>query len=617
MTNKVAILDAGAQYGKVIDRKVRELGVESEIIPLTAATDTLKQYAAIIISGGPVSVNSLEAKPYNPAIFELGVPILGVCYGLQLMNKHFGGTVEKKAVREDGQFQIKVETDSLLFDGLEPVQLVLLTHGDSADQLPAGFRQIATSNDLIAGFEDAQRKLYAVQFHPEVDLTPHGLEMYANFLFKIAQLDADYTVEDREKKAITEIQQLVGDKNVLVLLSGGVDSTVTAALLTKALNPEQIFAVHVDHGFMRQDESNQVVESLDHLGLAVKRIDAAESFAQATTQIDGQTSPPLNRAINSEVKRKIIGDMFMQVVSQTIAGLGLDPDETYLVQGTLRPDLIESASKLASSNAETIKTHHNDTELVRELRDKGRVIEPLKDYHKDEVRQLGETLGLPKELVWRQPFPGPGLAVRILCTEKPYIANYDQVYENLQQFSSDTYKLTLLPIQTVGVQGDGRSYAYAAAITGHANWSELRNLALEIPKTIHQVNRVVYLFGDVYSKPVKQITPTYLTPDVVTQLQAADAIVNQILFEYDLTQSITQVPVILVPIGFDVEANRSIAIRTMITNDFMTGIPAVPGEHIPIAAVEAMTEQILASVTGISRVMYDLTPKPPGTTEWE
>src|SRR5690606_5874569 len=263
-----------------------------------------------------------------------------------------------------------------------------------------------------------------------------------------------------------------------------------------------------------------------------------------------------------------IGDMFMQVVNNTIEGLGLDPQKTFLVQGTLRPDLIESASKLASSNAETIKTHHNDTELVRQLREQGRVIEPLKDYHKDEVRKLGESLGLPKELVWRQPFPGPGLAVRILCADEAYLENYDQVYERLQSFASDKFALTLLPIRTVGVQGDGRTYSYAVGITGDTDWFELRKLALQIPKTIHEVNRVVYIFGGKIAQPIKEITQTHLTSEVIEQLQEADAIVNELLMQYELTQSITQVPVILAPLGWGKPQQRSIAIRTMITNDF-------------------------------------------------
>ncbi|PIR62213.1 MAG: GMP synthase (glutamine-hydrolyzing), partial [Candidatus Pacebacteria bacterium CG10_big_fil_rev_8_21_14_0_10_42_12] len=368
------------------------------------------------------------------------------CYGLQLMNFHLGGSVEKKAVREDGQFDIQVETDSLLFDGLDSTQQVLLTHGDTADKLPEGFRQIADSNGLVAGIESADKKLYAVQFHPEVDLTTNGMQIYSNFLFKIAQLKADFTVEDREAKAIREIKQTIGDKNALILLSGGVDSTVTAALLSKALKPEQIFAIHIDTGFMRENESEMVIEALTSLGLQVRLILAEDDFMEATTIVDGKETLPLSETTNPEHKRKIIGDTFIKVAEEALAEYKLDPEETFLVQGTLRPDLIESASKMASSNAETIKTHHNDTQLVRDLRDKGRVVEPLHEYHKDEVRKLGEILGLPSELVWRQPFPGPGLAIRVICAQEPFVEKYDEVFEKLKQFETEEIKATLLPI---------------------------------------------------------------------------------------------------------------------------------------------------------------------------
>lgn len=617
MNKSLAILDAGAQYGKVIDRRVRELGVRTEMLALDTPTETLKTYKALIISGGPESVYGPKAPAYNPEIFSLGIPVLGICYGQQLINYVHGGTVEKKSVREDGQFEIEVETDSPLFSGLETKQQVLLTHGDSVDQIPDGFRVIAKSGELIAGIENQEKHLYAVQFHPEVDLTVHGKEILSNFLFKIAKLTPNFTIEDREAKAISMLRETIGAQNALILLSGGVDSTVTAALLAKAIPREQIYAIHIDHGFMRQGESQQVITSLAGLGLDIKLVDASDSFAKATTMIDGRQTLPLDQNTIPEEKRKIIGDTFIKVAEATIADFKLDPDKTFLVQGTLRPDLIESASSLASSKAETIKTHHNDTALVRALRAKGRVVEPLCEYHKDEVRQLGLKLGLPEELVWRQPFPGPGLAIRILCAREGYLLDYDVIFAMLKQFETEELSLSLLPVQTVGVQGDGRTYSYAAVISGKADWDKLRKLALEIPKKIHQINRVVYAFGEKVKEPLKEVTPTLLTPEVVAQLQQADTIINRLLLEHDLIKPLTQVPVILVPVTFGVGGARSIVIRTFITNDFMTGVPAIPGEQMPVDVLEQMVTQVLANVPGITRVMYDLTSKPPGTTEWE
>lgn len=619
MTNKVAILDAGAQYGKVIDRRVRELGVETEMIALDSSSEIISKYDAIIISGGPESVYGVNAPAYNPDIFNLGKPVLGICYGLQLMNYVNGGTVEKKIVREDGQFDIEIDSSSKLFAELSKKQKVLLTHGDTVDQIPEGFTVIARSGELIAGVENKSKKLYGIQFHPEVDLTEHGMDVFKNFLFKICKLEANFTVEDRQEKAIKYLQDIIGSQNALILLSGGVDSTVTAALLAKALPSEKIFAIHIDNGMMRRNESEKVINSLQKIGLNVKLVDASSQFLNATTFENGVETEKLSETTIPEFKRRIIGDTFVKVAEDTIAEFKLDPNKTVLVQGTLRPDLIESASNLASAKAEKIKTHHNDSQLVRDLRSKGRVAEPLQEYHKDEVRKLGTLLGLPEELVWRQPFPGPGLAVRVLCATEPYSDNYDVVYQKLQEFTTEKIKITLLPVQTVGVQGDGRTYSYCAALSsvGEPDWMVLRKLALEIPKTIHQVNRVVYLFGAPADEPIKEITPTKLSPQVLNQLREADEFVNQLLFENGLVKPITQVPVISVPVGFGIQANRSIAIRTFITNDFMTGVPAIPGKEMPIDVLDKMVNIILSKVAGISRVMYDLTSKPPGTTEWE
>jgi GMP synthase (glutamine-hydrolysing) len=312
----------------------------------------------------------------------------------------------------------------------------------------------------------------------------------------------------------------------------------------------------------------------------------------------------------------------MYVRKRIEQNLGLDPERTILAQGTLRPDLIESGSRLASGKADVIKTHHNDTELVRQLRAEGRVLEPLKDLHKDEVRALGEMLGLPAELVWRQPFPGPGLAIRIICAKDAFIENYDEVATQLAEFGDDKTTVNLLPIKTVGVQGDGRSYSYAAVLSGEENWSKLFDLAREIPKKVkgaNGVNRVVFAFGEpIESGDKEAITPTLLTSDVIEQERRADHIVNEILREYGLNRSLSQVPVILTPVSFGEAGKRSVAIRPFITNDFMTGRPAVPGQDMPEEALHEIVKSLLADQDlNLARVMLDLTSKPPGTTEWE
>ena len=368
----VAILDAGAQYGKVIDRRLRELRVECVLLPLSTPAAHLSQYKALIVSGGPQSVYGPQAPHFDPGLFSAGVPVLGICYGMQLLNYAHGGTVAKKARREDGVFEVRLEGESRLFEGIGEKTEVLLTHGDSIETPAEGFRVTGRSGDIVAAMECEEKRLYGVQFHPEVDLSVDGNAIFSNFLFNVCGLSGSYTMACREQSAIEYIRESVGDKRVLVLVSGGVDSSVCAALLHKALGPERVIALHIDHGFMRHNESKDVVEALGALGLPIEALDATDDFAKAVTEVNGETSLPLERECRPELKRKIIGDTFMRVTQAMVSKRGLTAEDVFLAQGTLRPDLIESASSLVSSNANVIKTHHNDTQLVRDLREQVR-----------------------------------------------------------------------------------------------------------------------------------------------------------------------------------------------------------------------------------------------------
>jgi GMP synthase (glutamine-hydrolysing) len=498
----VVVLDFGGQYNQLIARRVRELSVYSEMFPYDIPFEELeaKKPQAIILTGGPASVHLEGAPMCDERIFEMGIPVLGICYGMQLMAYKLGGSVEHSTVREYGRTAIEIEVNSPLFKGVSPETQAWMSHGISITSTPAGFEIIArTSSCPIASMSHRERGLYGVQFHPEVKHTPEGQKVLANFLFDICGLKGDWNLSDFIEDTVREIRQKAGDKKVLCALSGGVDSSVAATLVNKAVG-SQLTCVYVDNGLMRKNESQQVIETFrDRLAMNLIFVDAGERFLSKLT---GVTDP--------ERKRKIIGEEFIRVFEAEARKLG---EVDFLVQGTIYPDIVESGTK----TAQTIKSHHNVGGLPEDMQFS--LIEPLRLLFKDEVRVIGEKLGIPHDIVWRQPFPGPGLGVRVLeeiTAEKVHIlqeADYI-VREEIARAGLDSqiwqYFAVLPPIRSVGVMGDERTYAHPIIIRAvtsddamtadwaHIPYEVLDIMARRIVNEVKGVNRVAY---DITSKP--------------------------------------------------------------------------------------------------------------------
>ncbi len=500
--DSVLVVDFGAQYAQLIARRVRECRVYSEIVPHDISPEEIKRRgaAALIFSGGPSSVYQEGAPRPDPAILSMGLPILGICYGHQLLARELGGRVEATGIREYGKTELEVTGESALFDGLPLSQTVWMSHGDTVVEAPEGFKVTATtSSSPVAAMEDARRKLYGVQFHPEVAHTPLGKEILKNFLFSAADLLPTWTMVSIIEQAVEEVREQVGDNKIICGLSGGVDSATAAVLVHKAVG-DQLTCVFVDHGLLRKGEAEQVEDTFRrHFHMNLIHVKAQERFLR---RLKGVTDP--------EVKRKTIGEEFIRVFEEVAREMR---DTHFLVQGTLYPDIIESGTR----DAARIKSHHNVGGLPEDM--DFTLVEPLRNLFKDEVRAVGEELGLPEEIVWRQPFPGPGLAIRIIgevTAEKlAILRDADEiVVEEIKRaglYREIWQSFAVLPdVKSVGVMGDERTYAYpivVRAVTSEdamtADWARLpydvlARIANRITNEVPKVNRVVY---DITSKP--------------------------------------------------------------------------------------------------------------------
>ncbi|HMB84568.1 MAG TPA: glutamine-hydrolyzing GMP synthase [Terriglobales bacterium] len=520
-TQSIVVLDFGAQYSQLIARRIREQKIFSVVLPFNASLEEIRSYSpvGIILSGGPSSVYDKDAPLADKSIFDLGIPVLGICYGLQFMVYALGGKVRPAAKREYGHATVEIQhSDSQLFQGLPKLLTVWMSHGDEAEELPPGFRLTAKTPNAVAAIENAERKMWAVQFHPEVHHTPLGSDILRNFALGICGAKPSWTPQHFIDATVAQVKQQVGNGRAICGLSGGVDSSVAAVLVDRALRDDpgkpalsgaegsRLTCVFVNNGVLRKNEFEKVQQNLrDNLGLHLVAVDATDRFMK---KLAGVTDP--------ETKRKIIGNEFIEVFDDEAKRiLKVEGKVEWLVQGTLYPDVIESRSVRGLS--QVIKSHHNVGGLPETM--KLKLIEPLKDLFKDEVRRIGRDLGMPEDILQRQPFPGPGLAVRILgeVTKEraDLLRECDEIvvgeikkaglYQKIWQSFA-----VLLPVMSVGVMGDQRTYAYTCAVRAvhsedgmTADWvplpyEVLKTISNRIVNEVRGVNRVVY---DITSKP--------------------------------------------------------------------------------------------------------------------
>jgi GMP synthase (glutamine-hydrolysing) len=579
---QITVLDAGGQYCHLIARKIRDLGVYADVRPSDTPASELRGRKGLIISGGPDSVYESDSSRIDPAILFQGSAVLGICYGQQLMAHELGGHVRKGTKGEYGLAVLEGTQPHPLFADLNGDSQVWMNHRDQVDSVPEGFDVLAkTSTCAVAAMAHRDRPLMSVQFHPEVVHTPQGHKILSNFVFRVCGCTQDWDPKDRIRPLETEIRSVAGDRNVFFFVSGGVDSTVAYTLCLRALGADRVYGIYVDTGLMREGETAYVQRLFAQLGATAFHVE--ERAAEFLGALAGVCDP--------EKKRHIIGEQFVAVQERVLSTGHFLDGHWILGQGTIYPDTIESGG---TARADVIKTHHNRVAGIQRLIESGRIIEPLSSFYKDEVREIGAELGIPAEFLHRHPFPGPGLAIRCLCSEAE---------APLERRALGW----LLPIRSVGVKGDSRSYHSVLALESLPE----DELATELVNGMPDINRVVGLVRSKVDLAEMRSTRGTLTRERLQRLRRADAIVRRFSEEGGFEDKVWQFPVVLIPLGA-AEAPDSIVLRPIHSVDGMTAQVV----RMPDDLLGRMADELLA-VDGICAVFYDLTHKPPGTIEWE
>lgn len=621
---KIIVLDFGSQYAHLIAKRFRMLGFYSEIALPSAELDVFKGAAGIVFSGGPASVYDENIPEFNKKILTLDIPILGLCYGHYIVNIGYGGKVGRAKTGEFGfaEFTPNKDVSCPLFDGIEGSQQVWMSHQDAVLEPGAGFEKAGSTPDCeYAALQNLEKKRFSLQFHCEVKDTPCGDVIFENFA-RFCGMERNWDQSTVLQTILDGIKKDADGKNVLLFLSGGVDSTITFALLNKALGKERVLGLHIDNGFMRKNESASVAEAYRRAGFDnFITEDAAETFLAA---VKGLTDP--------QKKRAAVGETFIAVRNEVVARQNLSDDNWLLAQGTLYPDIIESGG---TKNAHTIKTHHNRVEGIQTLIDKGLVIEPLKELYKDEVRNIGRALGLDERLIMRHPFPGPGLSINVLCSDGKLSdadkAELESAQKELDGIHIDMFcehcssflKKTVLPVRSVGVQGDFRTYKFPCALSferyedGFCHlpkiWEKLESASHKITNGTQYINRTVI---KLYQKPELSdedfhLIEGYCDKGRLDQTREADAIVLDELHKSGWYSKVFQHLTINLP--FASEAGHcSIVLRPVCSEDVMTARFA----KLPHELVGIITRKI-AALSFVDAIFFDLTNKPPATFGWE